>query len=210
MSNANSKRASNFKDLTGRKFGRLTVVEFAGRVGPEGKQRCSAWACLCECGQTVQVLGTNLNAGKSNSCGCLQRELSSERQLTHGLTGSSEWESWRAMWDRCTNPKDEAYPRYSTKRPPEEWRDFTVFLAHMGPKPTPKHTIERIDNTLPYGPGNCKWATWHEQTRNTSRNVWIVIGGRRQILTDWAKELGQSVESVRRMYTIEGVTDRGN
>lgn len=202
MSNSNSipVQGSYKRDMRGQVFGRLTVIEFAGRVkGPNAKQAVSSWRCLCECGSVSTVTGSNLIRGTSRSCGCLQKELASKQMLVHGLTRTSEWEAWRAMWDRCTNPMDPAYARYCDKRPPPEWRDFQVFYRDMGPKPGVEFTLDRTDNRKAYGPDNCRWATWHTQMRNRSVNVWLNCGGVRMVMADAMKVLGVSAHMAKRM-----------
>lgn len=199
MSSANfTKQYSNFKDLQGQTFGRLTAIRFMPTKVVAGRRvGYPSWECRCSCGNLTVVIGGNLRAGTAQSCGCLQSELAKARLTTHGMSGSPEFESWRSMWDRCTNPNDASYPKYRDRAPPENWRSFEKFYSDMGPMPGPKHSIDRVNNDQPYGPENCRWATWAEQTRNSPRNVWIEFMGERRILTDWAAALGTNPSVLR-------------
>lgn len=180
MSNSNSiPLPPRVKDLTGRVFTRLTVVGYAGKQGKEHR-----WLVRCRCGTEKVTQGNNLASGSSRSCGCLCLERTSEANSRHHGTGTREFSAWAAMWRRCTNPSDRKYPIYKDRAPPPEWRDFSIFLSELGPKPSPNHTLDRIDNEKPYGPGNCRWALPSKQSRNMSRNVWVQVAGQRRILHD--------------------------
>lgn len=124
------------------------------------------------------------------------KEYAGKNLLTHGLTHSPEHRSWLSMMTRC-HWSDATRPDYHLYQGAgitvcERWRDFANFLADMGPKPTPLHSIDRVKSSLGYFPGNCRWATSSEQSHNRSDNVWLSLDGRRQILSDWARELGIS------------------
>lgn len=116
-----------------------------------------------------------------------------EANRTHGLTDSPEYRAWHCMKQRCHNPTDAAYPLYGGRgiEVCDRWKNsFELFLADMGPRPTPDHTLERTDNELGYGPGNCRWATQMEQCRNTRHNHTVTWDGKTFCLTDWAIHLG--------------------
>jgi hypothetical protein len=151
-------------DLTGMKFGRLQVLSEVGKT--KGGQY--KWACECDCGNKTAVAGFDLRSGHTMSCGCMIAESLSKRRTKHGQTGSPEWRSWNHMHRRCRETTAINYARYGGlgTRVCAAWADFSVFLRDMGPKPTPKHSIDRIDPFGNYEPSNCRWATASEQNRN--------------------------------------------
>ena len=166
-------------------FGNLTVLSL--------RRKGMIWArCLCLCGVIKDIrlyaIGTN-----STSCGCgriaaVKKELAI-RNTKHNMRHSQEYQSWANMWQRTTNKSNGSYPTYKDRAPPEEWRNFEVFLADMGPRPEGL-TLERIDNSKPYGPGNCKWATKAEQALNKDTTYRIELDGKLYSLHSLAKHLG--------------------
>lgn len=179
-------------DLTGQRFGRLLVICRSGtQKTPNGTVR-PVWKCECDCGVSVEVQGPNLRNGNTKSCGCYQAESMAAANRTHGMTGSPEHQSWRSMWERCTNTQNSHYHRYGgigiTVH--ESWRSFEIFYRDMGPRPAGM-TLDRHPNPKGnYGPGNCRWATPKQQSRNTSRNIYLTWNGRTMCREDWARELG--------------------
>lgn len=167
-------------DLMGLRFGRLIVLSRA-----QSNYRCDAmWKCLCGCGKSIIVRAWCLRSGNTRSCGCLQREVTALNGLKnkkHGhnrrLGGSRptpEYRCWRHMINRCENPNVESYKYYGARgiRVHEKWRrDFAAFLRDVGPRPSGKHSIDRIDNDGHYEPGNCRWATAEQQVRNRRKRV---------------------------------------
>ena len=174
-------------ELTGKKFGRWTVVSEAGR----GKRRAVTWLCRCECGTQKVISGNNLRSGNTKSCGCLSQELSSRRNRTHGMYGTPVYKVWIRMRNRCNNPNNTAYKDYGGRgiKVCTRWDSFETFYADMGERPKGL-TIERIDNNGSYEPTNCKWATTTEQHRNTRTNRMIKYGGESKCVSAWAEELG--------------------
>lgn len=113
----------------------------------------------------------------------------------HAMYRSPEHEVWRQMHYRCSNPNMGNYARYGGRgiRVCAKWAGpagFRAFLKHVGPRPSPRHTLDRIDNDGDYAPGNVRWATMREQNRNRSDNRWIEANGERLLLCDWARRLG--------------------
>lgn len=176
-----------FVDLTGRKFGRLTVVATAGK----NKRGRILWACECSCGATTIVAGSDLTTGNTKSCGCLQKDRTSQAAHKHGFNGTSTYSSWACMKERCLNPKNKGYKDYGGRGITvcERWMRFEDFLADMGEKPEGA-TIERIDNDKGYFPENCRWASKLEQNRNRRSNRRITFQGETRTLSEWAEILG--------------------
>lgn len=175
-------------DRTGQKFGRLTVVA----LSPKRVNRTSnQWLCLCECGNETIVDGGELKKGKVKSCGCLR-----DTQLrTHGMSKTKVYRTWVGMKKRILNPKEPCYDRYGGRglTIEKDWIDsFEAFYADVGDPPTEKHSFDRVENSLGYVRGNCRWATTEEQANNTRKNVFFEHQGRSQTLAQWAREYGIS------------------
>jgi hypothetical protein len=209
----------NFRDIAGQKFGRLAAVERAANA-PNGKAR---WFCRCDCGSLITALSNNLIAGRSTSCGCARSETI-KRQLTrhgHATDGLSvEYKRWKSIKDRCCNPNQESYPLYGGRgiRVCDRWlNDFSAFIVDMGPIPSPKHTIERKDNSLGYSPENCVWATTVEQANNRSNNRVLDVHGAQYTMAEACRIYGAPYDQVkgriRRGWTAEealGLAPREN
>lgn len=121
--------------------------------------------------------------------------------FTHGMAGSPEHKIWMGIKCRCKCPSATGYSRYGGRDIAvcESWRDsFEAFYRDMGPRPTPKHTVERKDNDKGYCKENCVWATRTEQMRNMSRNHLITFNGKTQCLQEWAEEFGLNKATLRR------------
>lgn len=186
------------RNLAGERVGRWTVLrEDCGRT-----QRCRRWFCKCECGTIRSVTAYHLLNGSSLSCGCLNREVTSTRVRAHGLSHTPEYQAWSLMVRRCTDTKDRAFKNYGGRgiKVCERWlgRDgFTAFLADIGAKPTPDHSLDRRNPNGDYDPANCRWATRAEQSRNKRNNVLITHNGQTKCITDWSQETGLRVGTIR-------------
>ena len=187
--------AHNRLDLSGRRFGNLLVIRSAGTrsVGKNNDQK-SIWVCVCDCGNERIIFGSSLSGGKSRSCGCVERD----RRRKHKVSDTRTYRIWQAMLGRCRYEKHSLWHRYGGRGITVcvRWQSYENFLSDMGEAPEGM-SIERNNNDGNYCPENCRWATRKEQARNTSRNRWIEFNGKRQILKDWAKDLGIDQSSLR-------------
>lgn len=172
-------------DLIGQKFGKLTVAEWAGKanLGVARKAMCDFWLCRCDCGKTTVAASRWIKHGNTTSCGCSHAK--------HKMTGTRTWIVWTGMKGRCSNPKNEDYPRYGGRGISvcDRWKEsFSDFYADMGDPPTKSHTLDRVNNELGYSPENCRWATRKEQNRNTRRNHWVEWRGESKTLAEWGED----------------------
>lgn len=151
-------------NLTGKKFGRLVVLERANNTSPV------YWRCLCDCGKTHNVQGAHLKTGNVTSCGCFANEITSVRSKKHGLHNTPEYKTWQQMKERCFNQSGKDYNRYGGRGITvcQDWANsFERFFEHVGWRPENCKSLDRIDNNGHYEPGNVRWATPAEQARNT-------------------------------------------
>lgn len=182
-------------DLTGRTFGRLTVLSRAEN-GKGGKSR---WLCKCRCGNECIVHSSSLVSGNTRSCGCLRREESHNRSTTHGMSKSPLFAVWRAMVGRCENPNNKSYPYYGGKGISvcKEWHGSSTFFEWaLNNGYSHGLTIERIDVGKGYEPDNCKWIPRKQQARNKTNNVMVEIDGTSKCLPEWCEEYGMSYYTV--------------
>ena len=173
----------NTKSLLGERFGRLLVLRYVG----VNKHRQRMWQCLCDCGTVAVVRGLTLRSGSTASCGCYRRICA----VTHGRSrnGTPEYRIWAAMLGRC---KSDGHRNYGGRgiRVCKRWESFENFYADMGPRPSPKHSLDRENNDGDYTPENCRWATKKEQDRNRRTNRLITYGGETKPLVSWAEKIG--------------------
>lgn len=178
-------------DMTGQVFGRLTVLARADIPDPKNVR----WECVCECGKIKTVLAGNLRSGCATSCGCYAIEVKHLNNRTHGKTKTPEYKTWSAIHDRCNTPTNKDYVDYGGRgiRICKEWESsFQAFLDYVGERPSPEHSLDRIDNDGNYEPGNVRWATRIEQAINRRNTHWITYKSETKHLSGWARELNIS------------------
>lgn len=194
-------------NMIGKSFGRLTVESRAG-----SSDKHATWNCICLCGKTHIVKTKHLMSGGTNSCGCLKEDYNKSAKV-HGHTKKgtkqiTEYYAWHSMKDRCLRAKHSMYHRYGGRGISvcERWlHSFQNFLDDMGYKPTPKHTLDRIDNNKGYCKENCRWDIFDVQNNNRSNNVFIE--GRGTVLTkaQWAKKLGIAASNFGNMLKRKSI-----
>lgn len=198
--------ANNCRDLTGQRFAMLVAI--SRRYTP-GRQ--SQWLCRCDCGRDVLIfLGNLTKANHQKSCGCLVPVQVGQRtgNYRHGHSHEPEFHLWRGMIARCSNSSLASWNDYGGRGITvcQRWQDsYEAFLADVGPRPSPKYSIDRIDNDGNYEPSNVRWATRKEQAAN-KRNAARLLehDGRAQNMSDWAKELGVTRATVERRLRVSG------
>jgi hypothetical protein len=209
--NHTTKRPRNFKDETGNRYGRLTVIEEAPTPSHITDQSTVYWLCRCDCGKNAVVRGHNLRSEHTYSCGCYCKQQGIAANTKHGLRTHADYDLWRGMKDRCYNPNHSAYEYYGGRGVTvcDRWRhSFENFLADMGPRPSTKHSIDRIDTSGSYSPENCRWATQRQQMRNTRSNHYLTYNGKTLMVSEWAEELGISRNTIAaRLHTGKPIED---
>lgn len=156
------------RDLAGQRFGRLVAQSHTSRPRPNGSTR-TFWICACDCGAEKSISSSDLTSGRSTSCGCFQRDEIGARRRTHGASETPEHAAYLNMLRRCTNPDHHQFADYGGRGITvcERWRSgFGVFLADMGRRPSPLHSLDRRENDGNYEPSNCRWATPKQQAAN--------------------------------------------
>jgi hypothetical protein len=162
-------------DLTGHKFGRLTVIKENGR-----KHNRIAWLCKCDCGNEITLTSNRLlHKEGTKSCGCIRKETATENATKHGHSNDRIYKIWLGIKKRCFNKNDKNYDRYGGRgiKLCERWLDFMNFYNDMIDTYKDDLTIDRIDYNGDYEPNNCRWITPKEQLSNYSKNVFITING---------------------------------
>lgn len=168
-------------DLTGRRYGRLVVLEDTGIR----KNKSIVWKCECDCGKIVFPTARHLSIGNTTSCGC--------SRIKHGYAGTRIFSIWRGMKERCDNKNSRSYKNYGGRGISicDEWYDIDTFYSWaMSSGYADDLTLDRIDVNGNYEPDNCKWSTDIEQHNNRNDNIYYERDGKNQSIAMWCRELG--------------------
>ncbi len=183
-------------DLAGQRFGALTVLTRGqDYISPASGKPSTRWHCLCDCGITTLVLTHALRTGNTSSCGCLGKAKRREACTKHKVSHMPEYKSWHSMVQRCTNKDNHNWHRYGGRGIAvcAEWVDDPArFYKDLGPRPSTRHSIDRIDVNGDYTPSNCRWADPKEQGRNRRNNVYVTYQGKQYVLSALAEQLNIS------------------
>ena len=186
-----------WEQLVGTRFGSLVLMELLP------KQKV---ICQCDCGKRKELWGCSLLSGSTRSCGCLTSRFLSEAKQRRFPLGNQHKKAkpdvrslygvWQSMKQRCANSTSADYPNYGARgiQVCSEWRDsFSSFLQDMGTRPSPQHSLDRVNNDQGYNPANCRWATPQQQSLNKRNNRLLTLRGVIKTATEWAKELQDSL-----------------
>lgn len=183
------------KDITSQRFGRLVAL---GPVAKTDRNQI-VWLCMCDCNTTTTSTFASLNAGSTQSCGCIHRETLVNRNQTHGMAKDPLYRTWAGIVKRCTNPNATGYAHYGGRGIAicDEWRhSFEAFYNHVTQLPdygTKGYSLDRINNNGNYEPDNVRWTTTVNQRRNTRKNIMLTYGDKTQCIAAWAEEIGINV-----------------
>lgn len=161
-----------------------------GKPDPSGRHRTAH--CRCICGVERDVPIHTLKQGNSRHCGCLVPAMTAAKNKSHGMSASREYAIWCKMRDRCSNPENRDFPKYGGRgiEVCEAWQgSFEQFYSDIGPRPSPRHSIDRIDVNGNYEPGNVRWATPREQQQNKTTNVYVELNGQKLALREACRRL---------------------
>jgi len=178
-------------DLIGQRFGRLIVLEEAGKT--KGKRQKIVWKCKCDCGKEKSIIGDSLRSGSAKSCGCSIVEKIKERNFKHGYAHKERlYGIWRGMYTRCYNKNFKFYNYYGGRGISicDEWlNNYLVFRKWAYINGYEENlTIDRKDNDGNYEPNNCKWVSGKNQANNKSNNHCVTFHGKTKTLSQWAEE----------------------
>lgn len=207
------KNKSKIHDLTGQRFGRLTVIGLK-----ETDTRKTYWVCQCDCGNVKEARSDSLLAGSIRSCGCMKREQDKKNLVNPSMIKAAEagfkrgntrlYTIWQNMRGRCNNINDPRYHRYGGRgiKVCTDWdNDFIAFHTWaINNGYAEGLTLDRIDNDGNYSPENCRWATQKQQARNRATNINITIGNSTRTLTEWCEIFNVDYKNVLQRYNRNG------
>lgn len=200
------KNKNKIHDLTGQKFGLLTVIGLK-----DTETRKTYWVCQCDCGNVKEVRSDSLLCGAIKSCGCLKKrqdKINLVKNHKHKMSGTRIYHEWQGIKRRCYNPHEPRYDRYGGRGITvcKEWRNsFEAFYEWaMSHGYQDDLTLDRIDNDGNYEPDNCRWTTQKEQSRNRRTNINIRIGNSTKTLTEWCEIFQVDYSLVNARYHRNG------
>lgn len=190
------------EDLTGKRFNKLVVLH---RV-ENGNGDKSRWKCVCDCGNETTVSGVNLKTGAVKSCGCLRHM----KHNTHHLSNTRLYRIWNGMKNRCYLKTHHAYSYYGAIGITvcDEWKDsFESFYNWAISNGYSENlTIDRINNSNGYYPGNCKWVTMEEQVNNRRSCIRITYNGETKNLMQWCKLLDLPYKLINQRMKLKNIS----
>lgn len=187
------RKKREFVDLTGQKFGRLTVLGLAEPFVDKSGRKYETWHCQCECGNVRDIYVQHLIHGQSKSCGCLAKDTCGDNFRTHGKTHARLYNTWGCMRGRCNCKANPAYKNYGGRGITvcEEWDDYEKFEEWAMTNGYEEGlTIDRINNDKGYSPDNCRWATYKEQANNTRNTRRFTVDGETKTASEWSEMYG--------------------
>ena len=193
-----------FVDLSGQRFGNLTVINRAGT-----QHGSVTWNCKCDCGKAVIAKSNTLKSGHTKSCGCMKAAILGEARRTHGQSKTRLHSTWQHMKQRCFNPNNEKYKYYGGRGITvcEEWEQYEAFERWaMSNGYKEDLTLDRIDVNGSYCPENCRWVTWKEQQNNKRNNTVITAFGTKHTLSEWEEISGVNRVTIQKRIKENGKT----
>ena len=188
-------------DLTGKRYGRLTVIKEVERIRYPSGIPDRMWECVCDCGKIFRCNTGRLRSGNTKSCGCLRKEIASKKSYKHGGSKTKLYRIWDEMNGRCHCKSNKPLKNYGGRGISvcDEWRnDFSAFrLWAISNGYQEGLTIERVNNNGNYSPDNCKWIPRSDQPRNRRNCHLITYNGETKTLSEWSRELHVDRECVR-------------
>lgn len=185
-----------FRDLTNKKFGKLTAIKIIGK----NKKKESIWECQCDCGNISNVVSSNLSNGHTTSCGCYKKICS----IKHNKLNTRLYRIWQNMKNRCLNPNVKKFRNYGARQicVCKDWQnDFMCFYNWaMNNGYAENLTIDRIDVNGNYEPSNCRWITNKEQCNNKTNNILIEYKNKTYTLKQWGEILGIKQQTLSQRY----------
>lgn len=198
-------------DLTGHKYGKLTVLKIDTDIPGKKKK----WLCKCDCGNEIVTTASNLRGGHTKSCVVCGIEASRQAKIKHGQSHTKLFYVWNSMKNRCENPNAKSYKDYGAKGISvcEEWHDSSKFFEWAFANGYEDGLeIDRIDVYGNYEPSNCRWITKRENANNKRNNKLIDHNGMTKTLAEWSRYYDVSYKNLSRLlikgYSMDNAIKR--